>query len=84
MGLKEKLKLFYLRWKYRNASRELIIERTLEGADKMIDSLEKSWSYRPDNLPLEEQEKLQDAIEEAKELRRRLAEELGENDKSAG
>lgn len=70
--LLEKLRLLYLRWKYRNAPPELILQKTLESADKAIDALENAWLHRPDDLPIEEQKKLQDAIEQAKELRRQI------------
>ncbi|HCJ67354.1 MAG TPA: hypothetical protein DHV62_08555 [Elusimicrobia bacterium] len=75
----EKLKLFYLRWKYRNAPPEIILQKTLENADKTIDALENAWLHRPDDLPLEAQKQLQDTIEQAKELRRQIQESFRKN-----
>jgi len=75
----QKLRVFYLKWKYRNAPPELLMQKTLESADKTIDALENAWLHRPDDLPLEEQRKLQEAIEQAKELRRQIQKSFQES-----
>jgi len=77
----QKLRLLYLKWKYRNAPPELILQKTLESADKTIDALENAWLHRPDDLPIEEQKKLQDAIEQAKELRRKIQQSFRKKNK---
>ena len=63
MSILSKVKFLYLRWKYRNAPPEIVMGKLKENVNKVVDSLEKAWESKPEDLPMEEQMKLSEILE---------------------
>ena len=68
MSIISKIKFLYLKWKYRNAPPEVVLGKLQESVNKVVDSLEKAWESKPENLPMEEQMRLNEILKRSREM----------------
>jgi len=59
-----------------NKDRSYVLRRILDSADRMIDSLENAWEIRPVSLSPEDESRMLETIERARQLRDRIATDL--------
>lgn len=57
-------------------NRSYVLRKILESADRMIDSLENAWEIRPVSLSPEDESRILEAIERARQLRNKIANDL--------
>ena len=68
MSIFQKIKFLYLKWKYRNAPPEVVLGKLKESVNKVVDSLEKAWESKPEDLPMEEQMRLSEILEKSRQM----------------
>ena len=81
MSLLQKIKFLYLKWKYRNAPPEVVIGKLKESVNKVVDSLEKAWERKPEDLPMEAQMRLSEILNKSRQMKNSVSKILNKTEK---